>query len=420
MSHPDRRTARRIIETVGSHGTPPEWGFQYFTVGLDPYIGVIDGEYLKTYVKEDAGAAFKVVIGAYGGGKTHFLYCIRDLAWRENFLVSYVPLSPDETPFHKLEYVYRSIVRNVMYPQRAEALFEGSERGIEAFLKTWYHERKQGIDRETTGDVDSAEAFDLCTDSVVSELENTNFANAFRSALRALWKERNEDFRNIMQWVKMEGYSRDIHREHGILHGIDRSNAFSMIRSLVQLIKNAGFSGLVILFDEAEQIPSLSSRQRDQMLANLRELIDACGNSTFRNVMIFYAIPDENFFEGRSNVYEALKQRIATVFDFFNPTGVKIRLEKLEVDSIDFLTRVGEKLADVYVRGYEQAGFTPEELVGEIRQVAEAAYEQRFGDLGYKRVFVQAVVRLFHLKRTAPGTPLDEHVLSRLVSGAEE
>lgn len=69
--------ARRIVETVGAYGTPPEYGFQFFTAGLDDYLNIIHQEYLKTYIKEEGGAAVKIVIGAYGGGKTHFLYCIR-------------------------------------------------------------------------------------------------------------------------------------------------------------------------------------------------------------------------------------------------------------------------------------------------------------------------------------------------------
>jgi len=77
----DPVTAKRIIEIVGSSGTPPEYGFQYFTSGLDIYLNTIEKEYLKEFIK-GGGSAFKMVIGAYGEGKTHFLYSIRELAWK--------------------------------------------------------------------------------------------------------------------------------------------------------------------------------------------------------------------------------------------------------------------------------------------------------------------------------------------------
>ena len=39
-----RSTARQIIERVGSSGAPPEWGFQFFTAGLDLYLKVLEEE----------------------------------------------------------------------------------------------------------------------------------------------------------------------------------------------------------------------------------------------------------------------------------------------------------------------------------------------------------------------------------------
>ena len=131
-------TARAIIERVGGQGTPPEYGFQYFTAGLDLYLGVIDDEYLKSFIK-DGGSAFKMIVETYGGGKTHFLYSIRELSWKYDYLTSYVSLSPDYTPFHKLEQVYKSIVENLIYPQSAEDLLSEYERGIDAVIKKWYY-----------------------------------------------------------------------------------------------------------------------------------------------------------------------------------------------------------------------------------------------------------------------------------------
>ena len=63
----------------------------------------------------------------------------------------------------------------------------------------------------------------------------------------------------------------------------------------------------------------MTSKQKELMLANLREMVDQCGASSFANTMVFYAIPNEQFLtEGRSPAYEALRQRIQTVFDYTN------------------------------------------------------------------------------------------------------
>lgn len=140
---------------------------------------------------------------------------------------------------------------------------------------------------------------------------------------------------------------------------------------------------------------------------NLRELIDECGHTNFQSVMIFYAVPDENFLEGRTQIYEALRQRVATVFDELNPTGVKIELERIPGDPLTLLTEIGTGLRRVYEVAY--ASKLDDSLVlHTIRQTAEAAYEQRYGDIGYKRLFVQKVIQGFHYLRQKGSPPSPE------------
>ncbi len=396
----DTLIARRIVETVGAYGTPPEYGFQFFTAGLDEYLRCIHEEYLKTYIKEEGGSVVKIVIGAYGGGKTHFLYSIRELAWQENFVVSYVALSPEESPFHRLETVYRAIVNNITYPLQPEELLKGVEKGIEAFLITWYEKQMDVFQNIGLKGEALEKEIEQYLESVQRNIENTNFAKAIATAFFALHTEDEKTFKHILQWLKVEGYDKGIYRPLGILTPIDRSNAFSMLRSLVQWVCNIGYSGLVILFDEAEQIPSLSTRQRELTLSNLRELIDACMYTSFRHVMIFYALPDERFFEGPSHIYEALKQRISSVFDFFNPSGVKIKLENTKGDPIVLLEEIGHKLKYIFETAYGVR--FPSQIENVIQIVAQEAYERRFGDIGYIRLFVQGIIKVFHLLRKKP------------------
>jgi len=396
----DTLIARRIVETVGAYGTPPEYGFQFFTAGLDEYLRCIHEEYLKTYIKEEGGSVVKIVIGAYGGGKTHFLYSIRELAWQENFVVSYVALSPEESPFHRLETVYRAIVNNITYPLQPEELLKGVEKGIEAFLITWYEKQMDVFQNIGLKGEALEKEIEQYLESVQRNIENTNFAKAIATAFFALHSEDEKTFKHILQWFKVEGYDKGIYRPLGILTPIDRSNAFSMLRSLVQWVCNIGYSGLVILFDEAEQIPSLSTRQRELTLSNLRELIDACMYTSFRHVMIFYALPDERFFEGPSHIYEALKQRISSVFDFFNPSGVKIKLENTKGDPIALLEEIGHKLKYIFETAYGVR--FPSQIENVIQIVAQEAYERRFGDIGYIRLFVQGIIKVFHLLRKKP------------------
>ncbi len=277
--------ARRIIDTVGANGIPPEYGFQYFTEGLDPYLSIIKGEYLASFIKH-GGSAFKMVVGVYGGGKTHFLYCVREIAWEHKFVVSYVSLSPGESPFHKLELVYQAIVKGLVPTLTLDERLSGYEKGIVSFLRSWYSTKNQEFRKMgLSGEELRKELLEYIEH--IGGIESISFANAVKSAFGALLDKKEEDFINICQWLTGEGYDRRIHGRYGILQKIDKTTAFPMIRSLVRWIREIDYSGLVILLDEAERVPSLSTKQKELHLNNLREVIDACGHTNFQGVMIF-------------------------------------------------------------------------------------------------------------------------------------
>jgi hypothetical protein len=195
----------------------------------------------------------------------------------------------------------------------------------------------------------------------------------------------------VCQWLKGEGFDRKSLTRHQILQKIDKTTAFQMIRSLGQSVTHLGYSGLIILLDEAERVPSLSSKQKEQHLSNLREIIDECGHPTFNGMMLFYAVPDANFLDGKTMVYEALKQRVSTTFAMLNPAGVRIELEKAVPEAIPFLHEVGLKISKVYEVAFA-CQFDPSDCESLVSVIADWTYEQRYQDEGYKRLFVQKLI----------------------------
>ncbi len=383
--------ARRIIDQLGGPGEPPEYGFQYFSVGLDRYLDAIEREYLGSYIK-DGGSSFKLVVAPYGEGKTHFLYCVRELAWRYEYVTSHIILTPEETPFHRLDRVYAAIVRNLMPPLTPQELLTGYELGLGPLLKRWVANASNELEKRlaTSGDArEAAESF-LHT---MAPSESLSFDHAMRCAFTALVMEDLTQYEIALQWLLGEGYLGPVHRRLGILQRIDKTTAFPMIRSLLRWIRNMGYTGLVVLMDEAEAQPSLSSRQRELLMSNLRELIDECGRAHFKNCLILYAVPDESFLEGRTQIYVALNQRLATLFDQVNPSGVKIDLERVWEDKeVSNLIEVGKKIAHIYSVAFG-AHFEPATLNVTIEKMANWAYNQRVMTPGYKRRFVQRLVK---------------------------
>jgi hypothetical protein len=379
----DQRLAKAIIHKLGSFGTPPEFGIEYFTVGLEPYLEVIENEYLDDMLKYNL-SSFKLITGNYGGGKTHFLYSIRNLAWQHNYVTSYVSLSPTECPFDRLELVYKKIVANIIPPQSYKSLEPQQGIGIEALLRHWY--KKARADKDFV--------------SRIKSLESSSYTNALRSAVLCLISEDDDIFDGIVQWLKGEDIARDLKLRYRISERIDRSTAFRMLRSLVQFIDSIGYSGLILLFDEAERGMSISStRDKRRALDNLRQLVDECGNSRLPGAMFFYAVPDENLLlEGSGGVYEALKQRLRSSFTRINPMGVKINLEEIGVMPEEFLRRLGARLADIFQISYKHE-FDQDILNESMNNMIRTAIELQSLDISYRRIFVIGIIEVFqHLR----------------------
>ncbi len=374
----DPRLAKAIMHKLGSFGTPPEFGIEHFSVGVDNYMRVIEEEYLRGILKLNL-SSFKLITGNYGGGKTHFLYLIRNAGWQNNYVTSYVTLSPTECPFDRLELVYKAVVQNLRIPQNDRFWEQPPELGIDVILKAF---------------VKSAEGKVV---SRIRPLESTSFTNAIKAAAMNLSSDDEDGFYEVVQWLKGEDVPREVKLRYRISERIDRSNAFRMLRSLVQFLNSIGYSGVLLLFDEAERGVSISSaRDKRRALDNLRQLVDECGNSRLPGAMFFYAIPDENLLlEGSGGVYEALKQRLHSSFTRINPMGVKISMEDIGVSARDFLGDLGGKLRVIFETAY---GSELEQTVSSesLKNMVETALEFQTLDISYRRIFVVGVIDIFH------------------------
>jgi|WetSurMetagenome_2_1015567.scaffolds.fasta_scaffold74144_2 hypothetical protein len=396
----DRQLARAIISKLGSTGTPPEFGIEHFTVGLEPYLKVIEDEYLDGILKYNL-SSFKLITGNYGGGKTHFLYTVRDLAFRHNYCVAYVSLNPTECPFDKLELVYKGIAANLIAPRPGmgtvplvDAPTAASDKGIESVVRKWHGDQRKLHDR-----ADSLRKYL----EALPTTESTSFSNAVRGAFASLLAEDGEGFNDIVQWLKGEDVAKEVRIQHRISERIDKATAFRVLRSLIQWVHAIGYTGLILLFDEAERGMSISSsRDKRRALDNLRQLVDECGNSRLPGAMVFYAVPDENLLlEGSGGVYEALKQRLRTAFNETNPVGVRINLEELGIEPAEFLKRLGVLLAELFEAAYElKLAEAKRDAI--VRALADLAVSAFAFDVGYRRLFVVSVLDAFHQLRATP------------------
>ena len=109
-------TARHIVQRMGETGQPPERGALAVNVGTDEYLEVLRTEYLVPIAQTGRNSSFKLVQAPFGGGKTQFLHCLREVGWELGFPSALVGVSPKECPFDDPVKIYSEVSRKLELP----------------------------------------------------------------------------------------------------------------------------------------------------------------------------------------------------------------------------------------------------------------------------------------------------------------
>ena len=112
----EQLVCRHVLQRLADGGQPPHHGIMRINVGNESYLDVLASEYLDDLLHR--GSAFKLVQGHFGAGKTHFLLCVRELAWQRGFACALVELSPEECPYDDSRATYAATARAISVPGR--------------------------------------------------------------------------------------------------------------------------------------------------------------------------------------------------------------------------------------------------------------------------------------------------------------
>ena len=384
------KLARKITTRLAESGQPPERGVSEFNVGTEELLRTLKDEYLTTILAEDGGSTFKLVEAQYGGGKTHFLRCLQDIAWQQNFAVSLVELDQHECPYDNPLLVYKAVVRNISAPPAAED--EDSEPGLQPFLQNLIYTRREQFEKSR----DPAAEQQRWLDSFrAADIESTVFREALYAALSGHLHDDREIFDLLTGWILGENPPlQRLRKAIGIGERIDKSNSFMMLRSLCQAVRALDFSGLLILFDEGYRMVSLmSAKKQMEACENLVSIINYCGHAKLPGAMFAYAVPP-NF---RSDIvprYEALRQRLemTTPFSRSSPMSPVIDLEGLTLEPEELLLAIGEKLLPIIATARKHE-YDAEIQRENIKSLAHEAVEKAL-DVNSRRIFVKALANL--------------------------
>jgi hypothetical protein len=399
--------ARHIIQRVGESGQPPEQGISYLNVGNGTYLRILEEEYLIRLKHNPRGSSFKLVQGYYGGGKTHFLYCVRDLAWKHGFLTSLVNLSPQECPYDDSVKVYAAVAMNLTSPPVNEGI--EPTRGLTDVL------RDLADDRRTAMGEERAMVWIERTAARVST-ESHSFRRAASAFMAAYLKGDAAREAILEPWLLGEAVPQTDTRPMGVFEAIDSSTGFKMLRSLSQIISGYGLSGMVLLFDEVDRNLSLTSRKMLAVGDNLRQVIDLCGQARLPSTLFIYAVPPE-FLRNVVPEYPALDQRLKSPVPLSerSPQAAVIDLEHLDMDPAALLNGIGERLLSLFETA---TGWKADAAVQSHNRtlLADTMAAYTF-EVSHRRLFVKTYVDFLYGQKAVDEHRLTPEEANRIIQG---
>lgn len=379
--------ANHIIQRLGEGGQPPEYGLSRINVGNDSYLNVLEHEYFRSQLK--VGSSFKLVQGYFGGGKTHFLHCVREIAWKYGFVTSLVELSPTECPYDDALKVYQNVASHLM--ARPAQVLARPALGIGNVVRMVIEAQREKLSQKAESS--SKEALVSWLRQTVGRAwcESHSYRQAVVQLALAYIGEDYETEQVMEAWLLGENINAPALREHGVYDLLSKSNGFTMLRSLLQMVIALGLPGSALLFDEVDRNLSVSAKRSHVIGDNLRQVVDLCGRHQLPNTLFMYAVPPE-FMRTVVPDYPALYQRLKSPMPLSarSPQAVLIDLEKLDLEPAPLLQALGTKLIDVFEDARDVA-FNHELQINNAKTLATACANAYF-EVNHRRLFVKTWV----------------------------
>jgi hypothetical protein len=349
-SQPSPRRRREVIDAL-RRGTVPANGLDLLAVGLDQFIPALDAELDAVAA---GGAAFKAVRGEYGSGKTFLTRYLAELALRRGFAAAEVQVSETETPLHKLETVYRRIsesLRTAAFPPSA----------FRPVLDSWlFTLESDAVATDPALADQGTDALNEATERLLEKrlaavsIRTPAFAQALRAYRAAAQAGDGATADALAAWLGGQPHvGAAAKRAAGLRGDLDHFGAMGFVQGLLEVLRDAGHPGLLVVLDEVETLQRVRGDVRDKALNALRQLLDDIDSGRYPG--LFLVITGTTaFYDGPSGINRLppLAQRLATDFStdprFDNPRAVQLRLPGFDRDS---LLALGGKVRDLYAAG---------------------------------------------------------------------
>lgn len=290
-----RKDVEHVFESLRK-GLVPERGIDAFAVGCEKPRGEL---HRQLDLAGSGEGTIKFLRGGYGCGKTFMARLALLDAQARGFATSFVVVSDNDLRFHRFDDIYRKVL--------AELSTAACPRGaLGDILDRWIGRIEAAL--IAAGEDEQAADFDdrvrRRLDEDLSSLTGGQAPQDFiRVVQRVFDLKQSGDLSSagaLLSWLCGSGnVSASIKQMAGIKGDIGSRDALDYLRGVLEIVKAAGYAGLVIVIDEAETILRMRADSRHKSLNGIRQIADAAGSYPGL-VWLFTGTPE--FFDSRHGV----------------------------------------------------------------------------------------------------------------------
>ena len=407
MAEIKRRERDAIIQSLQA-GLVPRQGLHLIQVGRKEEVQAVLNDLERL---EEGGAAFRIVVGRFGCGKSFFLNLVRSLALQKRMVVAQADITM-ERRLHatggQCRALYSELMRNLAIKSKPDG---GALRNLcEGWISNIQHEVKSngGDDEEVKKRI-----YDDLKD-LQDHVGGFEFAEVLAQYYEGFATGNDHQQGSALRWLRAEFNNKtEANQELGVRRIISDDNFYDSLKLMAAFCRKAGYQGLLVNLDElvvlSHRLPS--SRARQTNYEAILTMLNDCLQGTVEGLGFLLAGTDEFLEDKRRGLYsyEALRSRLATnefaaegVKDFSGPT---LRLPSLSAEDLFVLLR---NIRHVHAAGDESKYIVPDEALMGVLQKANETLGAEF----YKtpRDIVRSFVGLLNVLEQNPDRQWNEFV----------
>lgn len=274
MTTMTKKTVEHIFESLRK-GLVPERGIDAFAVGIEKQRGEI---HRQLELARDGEGTIKFLRGGYGCGKTFMARMAILDAQKRGFATSFVVVSDNDLKFHRFDDVYRKVMTELGTASCARS-------ALGDILDRWIGKVEEGL--IAAGDDENGPDFDEKVrkrlDENLASLTGGQAPQDFVRVIQTIFDlKQSGDIAEagaLTSWLCGSGnVAVSAKKAAGIKGDIGSRDALYYLRGVLEIVKAAGYQGLVIVIDEAETILRMRSDSRHKSLNGIRQIADAAGS----------------------------------------------------------------------------------------------------------------------------------------------